>query len=320
MNQRILILEPDRYPPAALELLGGIGSVSRLGVDAGASLPEALKTADVLVIRLGYLLDRQFLAHAPNLRVIATATTGLDHIDIDCAKERGITVLSLRGETDLLRTVTATAEHAWGLLLALIRHIPAAHESVVRGEWNRDLFFGRELQGRTLGLVGLGRIGRMMARYGLAFGMCVRAFDPVQSEWVEGVEKSESLQDLISSADVISLHVHLTPKTSGMIGRRELGWARRGAVLLNTSRGGLLDQEALLDALEDGRLTGAALDVVADEYEVNSTRRERLLRYASAHSNLLLTPHLGGATHDSLEKVEIFMAEKLVKHLEGRSA
>jgi D-3-phosphoglycerate dehydrogenase len=310
---RIGILEPDRYPARAVEILQGLGEVTTQ--TQGTTLPEFLANLDVLIIRLGFLVDHAFLEQGPKLKVISTATTGLDHIDLQAVQERNIAMLSLRGETTFLRTVTATAEHTWGLLLALLRHIPQAHQAVVSGDWDRNKFFGRELQGRTLAIVGLGRIGQMVARYGLVFGMRVMAHDPFQSEWIEGVERTANLEGLLAKADVLSIHVPLSTETTHLIGRNEFTALKRGAIVLNTSRGAILDEGALVENLENGNLAGAALDVIHDEYSPNSALRERIIRYARTHENLLITPHLGGATHDSLEKVEIFMAEKLARHL-----
>lgn len=314
---RIGILEPERYPRQALEILRPFGEVTMR--NEGTKLPEFVANTEVLIIRLRHLVDRGFLADAQQLKVISTATTGLDHIDLQKAEERGVTVLSLRGETDFLRTVTATAEHTWGLLLALLRHIPQAHQAVVSGDWDRDKFFGRELQGRTLGILGLGRIGQMVARYGLAFRMQVIAHDPFQREWIEGVERVEDLPGFLSRADVLSIHVPLSVETKHLIGRKEFAALKPGAIVLNTSRGAILDEAALVENLESGHLGGAALDVIHDEYSPDSDLRERIIRYAATQENLLITPHLGGATHDSLEKVEIFMAEKLARHLRSVS-
>ena len=313
---RIGILEPERYPARALELLRSVGEVSMR--DSVVEPSAFIADLNVVIIRLKYLIDASLLAQVPTLKVISTATTGLDHIDLQAAEKRNIAILSLRGETGFLKTVTATAEHTWGLLLALLRHIPQAHAAVVSGDWDRTKFFGRELQGRILAIVGLGRIGQMVARYGLVFRMRVVAYDPYQTEWVDGVERAESLQAALSGADVVSVHVPLSRETTHLIGAAEFGALKNGAVVLNTSRGAIIDEASLIDALERGHLGGAALDVIHDEYSPSSGLRDRLMRYAAAHSNLLITPHLGGATHDSLEKVEIFMAEKLVRHLKSR--
>lgn len=314
---RFLILEPSGYPLEAETRLRQFGEVLHFRGDV--ALADALAESDVLIVRLRHKIDRGFLSRAPRLKFISTATTGLDHIDARAAQERGIVVLSLRGELDFLRTVSATAEHTWGLLLGLIRRIPWAHTAVVGGSWDRSSFFGRELQQRTLGIVGLGRVGRMVAHYGQAFRMAVRAYDPHSAEWSSNVGRSPTLDELLSISDVVSLHVPLNEQTRGMIGRRELTKVKPGAVLVNTSRGAILDEPALLESLQSGRLAGAALDVIQDEYNVDKLADTSLLRYAATHTNLLITPHLGGATHDSLAKAELFMAQKLESHLKGTS-
>jgi D-3-phosphoglycerate dehydrogenase len=313
LKHSIAILESAGYPAKARAILDQLGEVVTL--DAPENLDQILQSAEVLVIRLKYLVDASMLRKCPRLNVISTATTGLDHIDLATTADRGISVLSLRGETEFLKTVTATAEHTWGLLLALIRHIPGARESVLKGAWDRTPFFGRELQGRTLGVIGLGRIGQMVARYGLAFRMRVIAFDPIQTEWVEGVSRVATLAELLRKTDFLTVHVPLSEATRHLLGPAEFARLRRDCVLINTSRGAVLDESALIDALEANRLAAAALDVIHGEYEPASHLRDRLLRFARTSDRLLITPHLGGATHDSLEKVEIFMARKLERYL-----
>jgi D-3-phosphoglycerate dehydrogenase len=147
--------------------------------------------------------------------------------------------------------------------------------------------------------------------------MNVVAYDPFQKEWIDGVMRAASLNEMLPDADVVSVHVPLSKETTHLVGRAEFAAMKRGAVVLNTSRGAILDEAALVESLESGHLGGAALDVIHDEYSSENNLRERLLNYARTHENLLITPHLGGATHDSLEKVEIFMAEKLVRHLQS---
>jgi D-3-phosphoglycerate dehydrogenase len=310
---RILNLEPDRYSPdarAVLETLGDVvdGSLTR------AQLLECLPEFDVLIVRLAHRVDETVIQHAPRLKVIVSATTGLDHIDLQAAHQRGITVLSLRGETDFLRSIPATAELTWGLLLALVRRIPAACNSVVSGAWDRDAFRGHDLAGKRLAILGLGRIGEIVARYGLAFGMRVIAYDPYRQGWIDGVEPCVNLEQLLMNAQVLSVHVPLNEETQGLIGSRELAQLPENALLVNTARGELLDETALLEALEHGRLAGAALDVIHAE---RGQRSPALLDYARLHDTLLITPHIGGATAESMAATEIFIAKKLRKFLDS---
>jgi D-3-phosphoglycerate dehydrogenase len=233
------------------------------------------------------------------------------------AIEKGITVLSLRGETKFLSTVSATAELAWGMLLALVRKIPAAHLSVMAGEWERNRFYGNELRGRTLGIIGYGRLGKMLKTYGQAFGMKVLAHDvnTASEEYVDFVD----LTSLLKQSDVISINLSLNESTIGMLGRREFSLMKRGAFLLNTARGEILDEEALLESLKAGHLAGAAIDVIAAETSDNQNwlKESELRAYARDHNNLLITPHIGGVTYESVEKSNRFIIEKLGNYLKG---
>jgi D-3-phosphoglycerate dehydrogenase len=311
---RILNLEPAGYSVQARRTLEALGEVTD-GPLARSRLLDDVGAYDVLIVRLGHRIDREILDRARCLKVVVSATTGLDHIDLECAASRGIAVLSLRGEIDFLRGIPATAEHTWALLLALARGLPAAVQSVLAGEWDRDRFRGRQLARKRLGLLGLGRIGEQVARYGLAFGMQAAAYDPFRAGWIEGVEQAASLPALLARSEVLSIHVPLDGQTTGLIGEAELACLPPGALLVNTSRGRVLDEAALLRALESGRLGGAALDVLADE-DPSGLGSSALVAYARRRPNLVITPHLGGATHESMAAAEVFMASKLKEYLE----
>ncbi len=315
MTWRILNAEPENYSPQALEILQGVGQVRQAALSR-AELLSALAEVDALIVRLAFQVDEEVFAAAPHLRVVVSATTGLDHIDLAAAERHGVRVLSLRGEVDFLRSIPATAELTWGLLLALTRNIPSAFSSVLDGEWQRDRFKGHDLKSKRLGILGLGRIGHMVARYGLAFGMQVYAFDPQPLKWEEGVERVFSMNHLLTQVNVLSIHVPLNPSTTGLIGLEELMLLPPGALLINTSRGNILDESALLQALESGILAGAALDVLSNERSGTLTVSP-LVEYARTHSNLLITPHIGGATYESMAITEIFMAQKLREFLKS---
>ncbi len=310
---RILNAEPENYSSEAVEILNSVGTVD-LSQKTRVNLTAALQDVDVLIVRLAFQITDEVFSAAPNLRAIVTATTGLDHIDLEAAERHGVRVLSLRGEVDFLQSIPATAELTWGLLLALTRNIPAAHSSVLNGEWDRDRFKGHDLAGKRLGILGLGRIGRIVARYGLAFGMQVAAFDTAAPTWVNGVERMTSMAGLLQKTDVLSVHVPLNSDTVGLIGAQELELLPAGAVLINTSRGDIVNEPALIAALESGRLAGAAVDVVTMERS-DVLEKSGLLQYAQAHKNLIITPHIGGASYESMAATEIFMARKLVNYL-----
>lgn len=308
---RILNLEPEAYSPTARRILEGFAQVVD-GPLPQDDLQRELGNYDCVILRLGYNIDSAGFRKTGRLKVIATPTTGLDHVDVQEARRRGIVVISLKGETGFLDTVRATAEHTMALILALLRRIPWAFDSVRQGRWDRDRFRGRELFGRTLGIVGLGRVGRHMAGYGEAFGMNVIGHNGGNPARLPGV-RVVSLEELLTESEIITIHVPLSHETDGMLGRREFSLMRRGAILVNTSRGGIVDEGALLEALSTGEVSGAALDVLCGEprYERRWKALPGLVEYARCHGNLLITPHIGGATNESMEKTEVFIAEKI---------
>jgi D-3-phosphoglycerate dehydrogenase len=310
----LLISEAKDFSRVALARLRQAATVET-GDLTRAGLLAAVPSADILWVRLRHRIDKEVMESAPSLRMIVTSTTGLDHIDLAEAERRQIRVLSLRGETEFLRTVRATAELTIALLLALVRHVPRASAHVRDGGWDRYPFKGHELYCKTAGVVGYGRLGRIVAGLLVAFGMRVIAAtkDRDVCELEEGVTLS-SLDRLLTEADVITLHVNLTGSTRGMLGAREFGRMKPGVWFLNTARGELVDEAALLRSLESGRVAGAALDVLSDTYGPDDWASP-LRRYASTHDNLLITPHIGGYTVESLEKTEIFLVDRLLDAL-----
>ena len=306
----ILVAESSGFSKDATALLRRTGRVV-LGDLERPELLHAIAPVDVLWVRLRHQVDEELMERAPRLKVIISPTTGLNHIDMEEATRRGIRVLSLRGETEFLKNVRATAEHTVGLILALIRHIPEAKSHVVGGGWSRDRFRGSELSGKTVGIVGYGRLGRIVSRLMLAFETRVLASDP--HVWTTDVDPGVQvvpLTELLQQADIVSLHVNLYAETTGFFGQEQFAQMKHGAWFLNTSRGELVDEPALLEVLQSGRLSGAALDVLTDE-QATGMANHPLVRYARGHDNLLLTPHIGGCTVESMEKTELHMARKL---------
>lgn len=308
---RILNAEPLNYSSRALSILQTVGNVDSLSLTR-SELLGCLVDYDLLIVRLGFQIDRQVMEAGQRLKAIVTATTGLDHIDVGCAQQRKIAVLSLRGEVEFLRSIPATAEHTWALLLALVRNLPQAFTSVRCGNWDRDRFRGHDLCGKRLGILGLGRIGEKVARYGLAFNMQVHGWDPMRSGWIEGVACSPSVETFYQEAEILSIHVPLNKSTLSVVGARELNLLPKGAILVNTARGAVLDSTALLHLLKSGHLAGAALDVLPGEQDPHDAERNNLIEYARLYENLLVTPHIGGATYESMAMTEEFMARKVV--------
>jgi len=309
----ILIAESEGFAPQALERLSARAHVVVANLDRDGLL-AAVPQADVLWVRLRHRIDDEVLQAATRLRVVVTNTTGLNHIDLGGAQRRGILVMSLRGETEFLKTVRATAELTLGLILALVRRLPAAAAHVNGGGWNRYGFKGHDLFEKSAGIVGLGRLGRIVATYLQALGMKVLATGPA-GEPADGVTLVP-LDELLARSDLVSVHVDLNPGTRRLIGPGEFAAMRPGAWFVNTSRGEVVDEDALLAALEDGRLGGAALDVLAGEPPPGLATHP-LVRYAATHDNLILTPHIGGYTHESLARTELYLTARLIDYLDG---
>ena len=246
------------------------------------------------------------------MRIISCATTGSDHIAQAEAASRGIEIRTLREDPELLRGLTPAAELSWALVMACARRLVPAVAHVRDGKWQREQFPGTMLRGRTLGVVGCGRIGQWMARYATAFGMHVVGCDPHVDPWPETIERCATVLEVADRADVLSVHVHLTDATRGLISAEAFERMKPGSIFINTSRGAVADESALLKALETGRLAAAGLDVLEGEPEIED---HPLLRYARAHDNLLITPHCGGYSPDAVRLVCRRAAEKVVERI-----
>lgn len=272
--------------------------------------PEAFNIAEVFLVGIGVNIDKAVIDAAPYLKYIATATTGIDHIDVEYAQSKGIQVLRLEG-TDLNK-VTSTAELAFGLMLSVARHIPLCFEDVKDGHWNRELFSGLSLSEKTLGIVGLGRLGSMMARYGKAFGMRVIAYSPniTSSDAIEAVD----FDTLLSGSDFVSIHTPLNDETQNMFDRKVFSKMKNTAHLINTARGAIVHEKDLIDALENGDIAGYAADVLGNETDFNGDASSHpLVLYSKNNTNVIITPHIGGLTKESRSATDIIITEKLIQ-------
>lgn len=307
---RIVVTESAGFSGTAAKLLESIGPVTLADLDRKGLL-GVVQEAEVLWIRLRHQVDREVLEAASRLQVIVSPTTGLDHIDLEEVERRKIRLVSLRGETEFLREIRATAELTIGLMLALLRHIPAATSHVLDGGWNRDVFRGRELYGKTVGIIGYGRLGCIVSGYVRAFGAEVVICDPrAREQHDQSWPQDLSLQELLRVSDIVTIHASAERGSGALLGAAEFPVMKRGAFLVNTARGQLIDESALLASLERGHLAGAALDVICDE-RIELGHRRAVVEYARDHGNLMITPHVGGCTVESMEKTELFLARHL---------
>lgn len=268
-------------------------------------LAEACADADALLARLGTVTTR-VIESAPRLRIIARHGVGVDAVDLAAATRRGIVVTTTGSEN-----AAAVAEYTFALLLALARKVPGADRGMRDGAWSRESQVGMELDGRTIGIVGLGAIGRRVARQAKGFGMRVLAFDPAIADSGDADIELTSLEALLERSDVVTLHTRLTAETSHMIDARALARMKRGAFLVNTARGEVVDEPALIAALAGGDIGGAALDT----YEREPLPAESPLR---AMANVVLSPHVAGQSEAALVRVAISAAQAILDELAGR--
>jgi D-3-phosphoglycerate dehydrogenase len=272
-------------------------------------LVDIIGAYDALVIRSGTKVTARVIEAGGRLQVIGRAGVGVDNIDVDAATQRGILVVNAPDGNSI-----AAAEHAIAMMMALARHIPQADASLLERKWERKRFVGVEVTGKTLGVVGMGRIGRHVARLGRGLGMDVAAYDPyIASAHAErlGVGLCD-LDDLLTQADFITVHVPLTPTTRDLIGARELALVKPTARLINCARGGIVNEDALLEALETERLAGAALDVFSHEPPFDSPLLD--------NPKVVVTPHLGASTREAQVAVAFDVAQQVVDILAGRPA
>ncbi|WP_199511780.1 phosphoglycerate dehydrogenase [Nucisporomicrobium flavum] len=301
-----VVLIAEELAPAALDVLACDFDVRHVdGADRAALLAE-LADADAIIVRSATRVDAEAVAAAPRLKVIARAGVGLDNVDVPAATARGVMVVNAPTSN-----IVSAAEQAIALLLAVARNTASASASLKRGEWKRSGYTGVELQGKTVGVVGLGRIGVLFAQRMAAFGTRLIAYDP----YVQPARAAHlgvrlvGLDELLRESDFISVHLPRTPETLNLIGEKELATVKPGVRIVNAARGGLIDERALADALADGRVAGAGLDVFVTEPTTSSP--------LFAFDNVVVTPHLGASTVEAQDKAGLAVARSVKLALQG---
>ena len=297
------IVVAEKIAPAALDLFREQGDWTVATPDK-EELANELAEADALLVRSAVFVDAAMMNKAPKLRVIGRAGVGVDNIDLDAATKRGIAVMNTPGGNAI-----AVAEHTFALMLALARHLTRADSTMHAGKWEKKSLQGTELRGKTLGIVGLGRVGIEVAKRAIVFGMKVIAHDPyVATSLVQQLQITlVPLEEVFAQADYLTLHVGLTPQTQGMIGVQNLARMKKGVRLINCARGELLDDKAVLEALKSGQLAGVALDVFSEEP----------LKSSPFHgvANVILTPHIAGSTNEAQDAVGVQIAMQVREYL-----
>ena len=304
MDSSVKIVVAEKISNTAVEQLKEPGWTVVTADQLEGKIPEHLESADALIVRSAVQADAALLQHAKKLRVIGRAGVGVDNIDLDAATRKGIAVMNTPGAN-----AVAVAEQTLGMMLAMARQLCRADALMHAGKWEKKSLQGTELRGKVLGVVGLGRIGMEVARRARAFGMELVAHDPFVSVAVakeQGIRMS-SLDELYAAADYITLHVGLTPQTAGMINEASIARMKKGVRLVNCARGELVNEADLAQALKQGQVASAAIDVFTEEPPRNSP----LL----ALDNVVLTPHIGGSTREAQDAVGVQIAQQVKDYL-----
>lgn len=287
------IVISDNMDKGALEKLGGAGEITY----KPENLESALADADVLVVRSATKVTKELLDSAKSLKMVARAGVGLDNIDQEACREKGIEVVNAPGAS-----TNAVAEMALGLIIGLFRNIQKGHHQMKDGRWEKKSLMGSEINGKTLGIIGYGRIGSAVGKKAHALGMKIIAYNPPPRHEDDIVEYVDNLDDFLSSADVFTIHAALTDETRGMVNSDFISKMRDGSYLVNLARGEMVDEDALFDACKSGKLAGAALDVYPNEpYSGKLCELE----------NVAMSPHIGGSTKEAQANIGAILAEKI---------
>jgi D-3-phosphoglycerate dehydrogenase len=277
------------------------------------------KNYDIILTRFTRYIGKNILSKDTKVRYILTPTTNPeDYIDITQAKKKNIKIFSLIGENKFLNKISATAEHTWLLILALSRNLISASDSVSSLNWSPIKYKGIELQNKTIGIVGFGRLGKKVANYAKSFGMNVIFFDKnVTSS--KKYKKINSLSSLILKSDIVSIHSTLNKETYHMFNNKTLSKFKKNTLLINTSRGEIIDSRSLVSFLKKKKIKGAALDLIENEVLLEKRKNNPLIKYSRKNKNIIITPHLGGYTEESVKKTDLFILKKFTEYIKLRN-
>jgi len=302
-----VVLIAEELSPATLAVLGDGFAIQQCDGANRTELLSALANANAVLVRSATKMDSEAIAAAPNLKIIARAGVGLDNVDVPAATAAGVLVVNAPTSN-----IVSAAELAVSLLLAVARNVVPANLALKNGQWKRSQFGGVELQGKTVGIIGMGKIGMLVAQRLAGFDMKFVAYDPyVKAAPSGGPEiKMVSLEELLAASDFVTIHIPKTPETQGLIDAAALAKMKSTAFVINAARGGVLDEAALFDALKSGTIAGAGLDVYATEPCTDSP--------LFGLDNVVATPHLGASTEEAQEKAGVAVAESVVAAFAGK--
>jgi D-3-phosphoglycerate dehydrogenase / 2-oxoglutarate reductase len=314
---RILNSEPEDYCLQAREILESFASVDYIPLNNN-DISDIIHDYHILIVRLKNSINQRIVERAEKLLAVATATTGTNHIDEVLLSERGISVISLKGETEFLNNIFSTAEHTFLLILCVYRNLRLALNHLYKHKWYDSELRGRELHGKNIGIIGYGRLGRMVAEMSRGFGINVCVFDVKENLSFPDYIKRTTLEELLQTSDIVSIHIPLNKNNINFIDKAKMNMMKKGSVLINTSRGEVIDESHLLMLLNSGHISGAGLDVlIGEEMHDFNPEKNPLIQFSKDNPKLVITPHIGGAALDAVEKTDIFIAKKIKKFMEN---
>lgn len=304
---KILCITPVKHLDGVFEQFDACGGAIYSPNITKKELGVLLKSTSITKIftnpnKQGFILDESVLGGS-SVKLINTCSTGTNHIDLNYCSKNNIVVWSLTNDMELINDLPSTAELAFGLMCSLFRKIDAGYNDVKNGNWNYEPFMGKQIKGSSAGIIGFGRLGKIMKNLCAAFGMNVYVYDPK--------EGFHDLDELLQKSDVISLHVHVTDVTRDMINKNFLAKMKKGSYLINTSRGELVDEKAIIKSIQANHLSGYATDVIRDEF--GDIQSSDLVDFARVNSNVLITPHVGGMTWEGQSKAYKWAIDKFKK-------
>ena len=308
----VLVITPVKHIAGVAETLESIGQVTYMDDPSASEVIACIAMYDAIYTnpnKSKVYIGKEVIDSAKNLKVICTASTGTNHIDKAYVAEKGLPILALTEERHIIERISSTAELAFSLTLASLRHVVQGHNAALQGEWDYTKYIGRQMNCLTIGVIGYGRLGSMYAKYCQAFGSRVLVFDPYKTVDKEGLKQVGDLKELLATSNVIALHVHVNEETQGMINAECLSHMRDDVLLVNTSRGDIVNEDDLVDFLSNNPQARVATDVLADE--VRNRLSSPLLNYASKSKQVTITPHIGGMTREAQEIAYSHAARRL---------
>lgn len=296
-KHKVLVITPIKHIEAVFDGLKDFADITYMPEAGSHDVAQAICDQEALFTnpnKSKVFIGKQIMDSARRLLCICTASTGTNHIELDYAKSHGIAVLALTEERETINKISSTAEHAFALTLAALRKVPQGFQSVRQGSWNYEPFIGRQFDYLTVGVIGYGRLGRYYSRYCSCLGAKVTVYDPYKTVGDDRISQVKDLDELITTADIISLHVHVTEETLGLINEALLAKMKSSVLIVNTSRGDVVNESNLVDFLEKNPEAGYATDVLARE--ITNKEDSAVLEYAMKSDQVLITPHIGGMT------------------------